>query len=33
MSEMLAFLALPFAASMIFVGMHAWLGLHVSAAT
>src|SRR5262249_114253 len=26
---MLAFLALPFAASVVFVGMHAWLGLHV----
>jgi zinc/manganese transport system permease protein len=29
MSDILAFLALPFAASAIFVGIHAYLGLHV----
>src|SRR5215469_8783338 len=29
MADMLAFLALPFAASVVFVGVHAWLGLHV----
>jgi zinc/manganese transport system permease protein len=29
MSDILAFLALPFAASVIFVGIHAYLGLHV----